>query len=84
MSDNIRLVMIMSNKLHLFKKCKFEEYWRFQIKKLKNKILIGESERKRPFRRSRCRWDDDVKMDFETHIGRGELFSTDSVYGPVR
>jgi hypothetical protein len=27
------------------------------------KILIGKADRKRPFGRSRCRWEDNIKMD---------------------
>jgi hypothetical protein len=34
------------------------------------KVLVGESEGKRPLRRPRCRWEDGIRMDL-LEIGRG-------------
>jgi hypothetical protein len=28
-------------------------------------ILVGRAERKRPLRRPRCRWEDNIKIDFK-------------------
>ena len=30
-----------------------------------HRVLVGEPERKRPLGRPRCRWEDNIKMDFQ-------------------
>ena len=35
-----------------------------------HKVLVGKPERKRPLGRPRCRWEDNIKMDFQ-EVGRG-------------
>ena len=35
-----------------------------------HKVLLGKPEGKRPVWRSRCRWEDNIKMDLE-EVGRG-------------
>ena len=35
------------------------------------RILVGKLERKRPLRRPRRRWDDNIKMDLQKVSGRG-------------
>jgi hypothetical protein len=38
-----------------------------------HKVLVGKPEGKRPLRRPRCRWEDNIKMDFqEVGEGRGD------------
>jgi hypothetical protein len=40
------------------------------------RVLVGRPKSKRPLRRPRCRWVDNIKMDFrEIEIGGGELDS---------
>jgi hypothetical protein len=34
------------------------------------RVLVGKPERKRPFGRSRCRWEDNIKMDLQ-EVGCG-------------
>jgi hypothetical protein len=36
------------------------------------RILVGKSERKRPLRRQRCRWEDNIRMDLR-EIGWGGM-----------
>ena len=36
------------------------------------KILVGKPEGKRPLRRSRCRWEDNIKMDLQ-ELGFGGM-----------
>jgi hypothetical protein len=35
-----------------------------------HRVLVGTPERKRPLRRPRCRWEDNIKMDLE-EVGGG-------------
>ena len=35
-----------------------------------HKVLVGKPEGKRPLGRPRCRWEDNIKMDFQ-EVGRG-------------
>ena len=35
-----------------------------------HKVLVGKLEGKRPLRRPRCRWEDNIKMDLQ-EVGRG-------------
>ena len=37
-----------------------------------HRVLLGKPERKRPLGRSRCRWEDDIKMDFQD-VGCGRM-----------
>ena len=36
------------------------------------KVLVGKHEGKKPFRRPRCRWEDNIKMDLQ-EVGCGDL-----------
>jgi hypothetical protein len=35
-----------------------------------HRVLVGKPKRKRPLGRLRCRWEDNIKMDFQ-EVGRG-------------
>jgi hypothetical protein len=36
------------------------------------RVLVGKPERKRPLRRPRCRWEDNIKMDLQ-EVGCGVM-----------